>query len=376
MKNTAQRLLDWIGRDALPFWSTQGLIPGVGGSYETLYPSGLPNLAANMRVRIQARQIFVFARAHQMGWLPNAEPLVRSLDMFICQKAVTQCRSDGYAHLLSSSFEIVDAKRDLYDHAFFTLGYAAIFAAFGDKGARRKARKITDWVDDEWSHPAGGWREGDYAAPWRRQNPHMHWFETFLFLYDATKNEQWANKARKLFALFEQHFYDTENHILREYFAEDWTPASGEAGAIVEPGHMLEWVWLLRWYQKSIGTDTSEYANNLFAKALAIGLDAEGLVYDAVDAQGKVLVHSKRLWPMTELIKAAVAQAAAGVPDAEAVAERAIENLFSYYLDPAKPGRYIDKRGAQNEIADDSAPASTLYHLMVAATEVKRYCGL
>lgn len=376
MKPTAQRLVNWMQQDALPLWTTQALIPGVGASYETLYASGKPNLAANMRVRVQARQIFSFARAYQMGWLPHAQPLTRQLEAFIAHYGVTQCRSDGYVHLLSSQFQIVDAKRDLYDHAFYMLAYGALFAAFGDKSARRKARKIADWMNKEWRHPLGGWIEGDYPAPYRRQNPHMHLFETFLFLYNASQNDFWLNQAHQVYALFTRHFFNPQTAVVQEYFQDDWALAPGDAGQVVEPGHMFEWVWLLRQYQKTTGIDTSTYANALFAKGLSIGLTPEGLIYDAVTADGSPLHTSKRLWPLTELIKAGLAQAAVGDPAGEAIAQNAINTLFKYYLHGPCAGIYVDKLDGNNAVVDASAPASTLYHLMVASVEAKQFYQL
>jgi mannose-6-phosphate isomerase len=308
-----------------------------------------------------------------MGWAQDVEPLVRGMAEFIGHYGVTECRSDGYVHLLKPDLTIADAKKDLYDHAFFTLAYAAVYDTFGDKAAHRKARRIVQWVDEEWQHPEGGWREGDYAAPLRRQNPHMHWLETFLFLYEASGKDEWAQRAQRVFKLFERHFYDAQSQVLLEFFNEDWSLAPGAAGEAIEPGHMLEWVWLLRWYERLLGHDTSHYANALWHKALAIGLDADGLVYDQVTADGRVTAHTKRLWPMTELIKAGVSQARVGVVGAEAIAQKGLEDLQRYYLTSAVSGVYLDKLGAANEVIDDGAPASTLYHLMGAAIEAHNY---
>ena len=158
-----------------------------------------------------------------------------------------------------------------------------------------------------------------------------------------------------------------------EYFKDDWTLALGDVGAIVEPGHMFEWVWLLRQYQKLTGIDTSVYADTFFHKALAIGLDAQGLIYDAVTSDGRILQPTKRLWPLTELIKAGYAQAAVGDALGEVVAERAIQTLFTYYLDVPCVGLYVDKLDANNAVADANAPASTLYHLMVATVEAELF---
>ena len=377
MRNESQQLVRWLTEQALPRYRTEALIPGLPSgmwaSFEALKADGTPNPSLNLRVRVQARQMFVYCRAQKMGWAQDVEPMVRGMAEFIGHYAVTPCRSDGYVHLLKPDFSCADAKKDLYDHAFFALAYAAIYDTFGDKNARRKALRIVEWVEDEWTAPNGGWQEGDYSAPWRRQNPHMHWLETFLFLYEASGKKEWAERAKAVFALFKQHFYAPQTQVLLEFFTADWSVAPGPVGEAVEPGHMFEWVWLLRWYERLFGEDTSAYANALWHKALAIGLDLEGLVYDQVTADGRVTEATKRLWPMTELIKAGVSQARAGVAGAEAIAAKALADLQRFYLTTPVPGVYLDKLGAANEIVDDGAPASTLYHLIGAAIEAHNY---
>lgn len=377
MKDATEKLVHWLCTQALPRYRTAasipGLPPGMWATYEALKADGTPNAALNLRVRVQARQMFVYCRAQKMGWAADVEPMVRGLAEFIGHYAVTEDRSDGYVHLLKPDFTCADRKKDLYDHAFFALAYAALYDTFANYDDHRKASRMVKWLDKEWPHPAGGWQEGDYLAPWRRQNPHMHWLETFLFLYQASGKEKWALRAKQVYQLFAQHFYDAKHQVLREFFNDDWSLAPGAAGEAVEPGHMFEWVWLLRWYERLFGEDTASIANALWFKALAIGLDAEGLVYDQVTADGRVTEATKRLWPMTELIKAAVSQARAGVPGAEAIAAKGIADLQRFYLTTPVAGVYLDRLGAANEVVDDGAPASTLYHLIGAAIEAHTY---
>jgi mannose-6-phosphate isomerase len=77
---------------------------------------------------------------------------------------------------------------------------------------------------------------------------------------------------------------------------------------------------------------------------------------------------------MTEYIKAGIAQARKGDKQALEHAASAVELLMKYYIEPATtPGAYIDQRGADSGILSDVAPASTLYHLVVAAAEVSDF---
>lgn len=367
------RWVDWFKDSALPLWSGAAINPESGASYERFLASGEVDKAANIRLRVQARQIFVFSVASERGWMAGGEPVVSAMADFVERIGVHES-GEGYIHLLSPSYEVLDSKQDLYDHAFALLACALRYRVFKEDSALARADKLIAMLDSRFGGVGGGWLEGDYATDRRRQNPHMHLFEAFLALYDATGEAKWLARAGEMFALFETRFYDGKYGVLREYFNEDWSLLDGADGEIVEPGHMMEWVWLLHWYGKRSGRDTSGYADTLYETALASGLTPEGLLYDEVSPEGKVLKGSKRCWPMTELIKASIAQARVGRAGAEAQAAKAVEVLLDRYLSCAKrDGTYIDQLDSNNEVLVDFAPASTLYHLIVAAMEVADY---
>jgi mannose-6-phosphate isomerase len=69
-------------------------------------------------------------------------------------------------------------------------------------------------------------------------------------------------------------------------------------------------------------------------------------------------------------------QLRAGHADAEAIAVKGVNDLFDYYLCAVTPGSYVDRRGADNDVVVDLAPASTLYHLIVVAVELIDHCAL
>ena len=373
--DTANQFVSWVKDKALPLWAGAGFNQDVGVSYERLLANGEPDLQANSRVLVQARQIYVFARAYELGWYPEGLALVQRMLEFLEHTARHPVAEQGYVHLLDKEYQIIDPKQDLYDHAFHILANIRCYKAFGMQECYQRAEAIFDYLNRTYASEYGGWLEGDYSYVFRRQNPHMHLFEAFLTFYEATHNDKWLNNAEIVYRLFLDHFYDHQNNVLYEYFNDDWTLADSEPGRIVEPGHMLEWVWLLRWYQKLSGDDVSDYANALYKKALAIGLCPQtGLLFDEVSASGNVIKASKRCWPMTEYIKAGVAQSAAGDSAAIMHAVQATENIIRYYISPAlTDGAYIDQLDANNGILRNITPASTMYHLIVAASELSYY---
>ncbi len=365
---------NWFIQDALPLWSSRAICSDTGASYERLLSSGQPDTQCNVRVRVQARQLFVFCLAQELGWMPNTEKLVSHMNEFV-QRYGRHHSGHGYVHLLDANNQVIDARQDLYDHAFHLLASLWRYRVFKDDAALEEAENIVHFLDKNFASEHGGWIEGDYAYVCRRQNPHMHLFEAFIAGYEATQDEQWLQRASAMFALFEKHFYDAEQCGLLEYFTDTWQALEGDAGRIIEPGHMMEWVWLLRNYSRLSGENVNAYANALYECALQKGLSEEGLLYDELFLDGSVKKASKRCWPMTELIKASIAQARAGFVQAEDVALSALQVLRARYLAVETPGAYIDQLDADNKVIADVAPASTLYHLIVAAAELNAYTG-
>jgi mannose/cellobiose epimerase-like protein (N-acyl-D-glucosamine 2-epimerase family) len=368
--SAANRLENWIKEDAIPLWVKRGINPQTGASYERLKPDGFPDEEASLRVRVQARQIFFFAVAYERGWCAEGKDIALRMLDFLQSYARHPHIKNAYVHLLNKDLSIADAKQDLYDYAFIILAYAWVYRITQDEKHLDSIDALFMHIETTMTASNGGWVEGDYVYKARRQNPHMHLTETFLTLYGMTKNSKWLTYADTMFALFKTVFFDEKQQVLYEFFDENWKRLIGTEGDIVEPGHMLEWVWLLDWYSKQSRQQVEEYTHLLYQRAIALGMDQSGLLYDAVSADGKIINHTKRCWPMTELIKASLVQLRAGDASAGVQAVNAVNHLFSYFLCTPTKGAYIDQRDEQNLICNKYAPASTLYHIMIATTEL------
>jgi mannose/cellobiose epimerase-like protein (N-acyl-D-glucosamine 2-epimerase family) len=370
LRAVANRLENWIKQDAIPLWLERGIDPLTHANYERLTPEGLPDLESTTRVRVQARQAFFFAAAYHRGWCPQGMDVAKNLLAFVRDHAAHPVAVAGYTHLLDKHFKVIDTKQDLYDHAFFLLANAWCYRASGESEYLQEAEKLVAYLDTRFGSEVGGWIEGDYDYVCRRQNPHMHLLEAFLALHDATGDAKWLMWADEIFALFQTYFFDEKQGVLVEFFDENWARLPSPQGDRIEPGHMMEWVWLLDWYGRRRHRTLSQYSSVLYKRALELGMDKSGLLFDAVTPDGQALDSNKRCWGLTELIKASLVQIREGNPQAEAIAVKAVDDLFRYYLCTSTAGSYIDQRGAQDEIVVDVAPASTLYHLIVAAMEL------
>jgi len=371
LRAAADRLQHWIQDAALPLWTSRGINPQNHANYERLLPDGLVDFTASTRVRVQSRQIFFYAAAYERGWCPQGKDIALNMMQFILAEAKHPSAKAGFSHLFDPNWKLVEHKQDLYDHAFHLLALGWSYRISKNADYLLEAKKVIAHLDEQFGAVNGGWTEGDYDYACRRQNPHMHLFEAFMALYEASGDGAFLARASEMFGLFQAHFFDENQQVLFEFFQDDWQLLEGKKGQQVEPGHMMEWVWLVDWYSRLTGRPVTKYADALYNNGMAKGISTSGLVYDAITPNGEIMDGNKRCWGITELIKASLVQIRYGHRDAETVACEAVDDLFKYYLCASTPGSYVDQRGINDEIVVDTAPASSLYHIIVAAMELQ-----
>lgn len=374
LNDALRRLIDWFDRAALPLWAKAGYDAARGGFYESLDFSGAPVAEAPRRVRVQARQVHVFAVAAAEKRHPDAERLARAGFAWLREKACPEGGARGCVHLLDADGRVLDSRRDLYDQAFLLLACASMRAAFADAEAESLAGRVMAFLDRDLAAPAGGWAEDDRGSLPRRQNPHMHLFEAFLALYGATGEAGWLDRAGAVHALFETRFFNAAEGTLREFFTQSLEPAAGEAGAVIEPGHMAEWVALLARYETAGGVETRAARRALFEAAARLGAIApRGFLADRIVLGAAAQDAAARLWPQTEYLKACLALARDGDAAAAARAAALIEALFDTYLAEPVAGLWRDRFDGEGKPAAADAPASILYHLFDAVREAEGF---
>lgn len=364
LKSETSALLSWLTDKALPFWADTAIDPK-GGWYEHLALNGSPNTDVIRRLRVQARQIYVYALADKMGWY-DGKDIVDTTFTFMTQHGFEPDGRPGFIHLLAPDYSVDNDKRDLYDHAFYLFSCAWAFDRTGHADARETANKIMGLIDRLRS-PSSGWAEGIPASLPRRQNPHMHMLEAVMAWHDLTDEPQWMAAAGEVFTLFETHFFDTEHSIIREFFLEDWRIAPGTIGQTSEPGHLAEWIWLLWMYETRSGTDTSAYANALYANMCR---KTGPFLNDEEDVLGATRRDTKRLWVQTEVIKAHLAQANRGVEGAADSAAHVMNAFRQSYLN--NDGTWNDQLDANGRPTAETIPTSTFYHIICMIYEAQR----
>jgi mannose-1-phosphate guanylyltransferase/mannose-6-phosphate isomerase len=341
----------WLRTAALPLWATVGVDTATGGFREALTWDGRPH-DPRRRARVQARQAFVFARAAAEG-LPG--PWAATAAAGFAWFEGHARRDDGlYATTLDPAGGLTEPEPRLYEHAFLLLALSAL---------RRDedARSLVDRLD-AFRHPAGGFREaGDHPF---QANAHMHLLEAALTCGEADGDPVWARLADEVAGLALDRFIDPASGSLHEFFDADWRPLTGAAG-LIEPGHQLEWAWLL---SQRPEPRTQAAARRLFDVGRC-GFDAgSGVIVNALYEDLTVRDPGARLWAQTEHLKAALALG-------ETAAALEAANSIAHFLDTPVRGVWRERMDAQGGFLEQPSPATSLYHLYLAIRELTRFAG-
>lgn len=339
------------------------------------------------RLRVMGRQAYVLCHA-AIGGCEGVRALASRAISAMIDHGIGR---DGqfYCQLLPDGCALRKAP-DLYDIAFGLFAMAWWYRLSGDERAIVIAENSLDHLRTQMRSPTGlGFRAGadEMSEQRHEQNPHMHLFESAIFLAAFTGRPIFRALADELFDLVETALFDRTTGILPEFFDSEWRPA-GKGGVLrIEAGHHYEWVWLLHRYAALSGQSRAfTIAKQLFAFAYEHGHDkVTGLVFDAVNQDGRPLEKDFRIWPNTEMLKAQVAMqehhgSGLGFDDSAILAN--VQRIRSYFLTrqphgPAavlREGWWIDHLdGSLLLPKSDHVPASSLYHIFFAFAELLRH---
>lgn len=361
-----------IVEHCLPLWSNAGWDRTTGGFVDRLDQDGRADRQAPRRVFVQARQVYCYAKAAQMGWYPQGRELaLRGMDYLLAKAKGPEGRP-GFVHTLANDGTVLDPLRDTYDHAFVLLAFATVYALDRDAQVRSEIDALLAFMDAQLRSPHGGFFEGLPASRPRRQNPQMHLFEAMIAAFDVTHDTVFQHRAGEFFALFLANLYDKQTRLLGEYFEDDWSRIEPVS---VEPGHQAEWVWLLKGFERITGCPTGRVRAELLKSALRFRDEATGCLIDEGNTKGDIIRHTRRLWPQSELAKAWIAQAEAGVVGAADEARAALARLERHFLRHPVPGGWYDQFDRQGKSVVGTIPASSFYHVFCAAAEAEQVLG-
>lgn len=324
---------------------------------------------------VQARQISVFASAALSGRYPGEDlALIAAQNMIDRYEAADG--SPGWIFAIGGDGSTVPL-RDLYAHAFVLFGLSWAIRLERRRSFLDAVDRTISFIETQMHDAAHGgyWDALPRQDTMRRQNPHMHLFEAFIALYEATGEARHLDSCHRLHRLVVGKMLAQEGGALREYFSDDWTVYPAEGQGRVEPGHLFEWSWLLTRYESLSGLDQSEPVKRMMTMAIEHGLDKQsGRIIDEIGEDGHARKTSSRSWPHAEALKAFTSvKPALGGADCAAMAA-VLNRLMTTFCPAPLNGGWRDQMDENDQTAGHDIPASTLYHLYFGITAVEDWC--
>lgn len=362
----------WLFEKAFPFWADVGVDREFGGFVECLTYDGKDAESPFKRTRVTARQIYVFSQADELGFAGAKDIVEHGLDHLLGKAWIDD--SSGFARRVTREGALLDDTPDLYDYAFVLFALSWSYRSTGREDLR-------DWADKTLTLTERLLRDNEHGGFWhdatrkglRQQNPHMHLLEAALAATEAFGDQRYKDLAKEVSGLFVKRFFDHERGVLPEFFERDWTRASAPDGDLTEPGHQMEWAWILNNCQRLVDVDMTGIMRALCASAERHGVDPEtGLTYNCVSRAGMPLDKGSRTWPNTERIKSAVALWERDGVNPMPIFEASTKILIDRYLNHTPAGTWIDAYDENQRPLSDAIPASTLYHVVLAFAEMLR----
>jgi len=197
----------------LSLWKEYG-VDKSGGFYETLNYDGSPDLTVKRRVRVQARQCYVYSLAITNDWFTPSHDVSDHGWSFLSQQGlqggnhISSIGFKGCVHLLNPDGSLSDGVRDTYAQAFLLLSSAWRYRATSDSHALQILYATTSFLNRKFKSQFGGLIEDYQQSTPRRQNPHMHLFEAFMAAYEATNDKLFLELADEIFDLFKTNFFN------------------------------------------------------------------------------------------------------------------------------------------------------------------------
>ncbi len=357
--------------EALPLWWKAGRLEN-GAFYEALDFSGKPVADRTARVRVQARQIYGFALAWKLGWRKKSLP--RKLQQSIERYLDTCLGPEGIPGTLIDieKGQLTDPRPSLYNMAFAVMALAQSRKVLGGKAIDPCLHRLLETIDRHLACPDGnGYRETLPPNTIRLQNPHMHLFESFLCLYKATRDPDVRERAETLLDFIRDSFFDERSGVVQEKVNPSLEMSTGQ----YEPGHSMEWVWLLGWRSRLFKLPLDPFATRLYTHYCSAGI-AEAETPMCLTVDNRAVDPTRRLWSQTESLKAHLAMAEMGPAEfAPGAVQRALEcarAIEKEWLDTDCKGGWYDHFDEEGKLIATDMPASMGYHLYVLVMELSR----
>jgi mannose/cellobiose epimerase-like protein (N-acyl-D-glucosamine 2-epimerase family) len=358
-----KRFENWLTHDAIPLWQGSGIDWKDGGFFEALALEDATPLNQPKRALVQARQIYSFRVARDLGIVPaeTARKIIAHGSDFLLKHY--RLPTGEFIHSVEKDGKPIKIIPELYTQAFALFGLAHAYAVDPQPEILIVAKALLKYLHSERRVPSGGFSEIQNGNTAYESNPHMHLFEAALSWMDVDPDPEWRKLADELLQLCLDKFLNSG--VIAEHFDAHWVPLKTDGRFVFEPGHQYEWLWLMGRYEKHTGKDLLSVRKQLFDQCEKVSIcPTRKVVFDEMWSDMTPKTKSSRFWTQCERIKAA-----SSFDSGEKTVDEAVQALLMFFETP-KSGLWFDGCSESSEFSHQPAKASSLYHIIGAMGEL------
>ena len=366
------QLAQWLSAMALPLWSQEGFDRKSGLYFERLNFDGTPAAVTQRRLMVQMRQVATFCRAAADGINHDPAQAIECFDR-LRWLYYRQDGQAGWVFSIGPDEKPANSARDLYAHAFVLFAHAGVFSATADPHYIRSAHQTLSDVEFLFSDRSGEiLGQSRNALGGKEQNPRMHMLEACLALFEVSGEMAFWNFAQAIVDLAMARMIDHATGTIAEVFTTRWSPVAHHGKIRVEPGHQLEWAWLLLEFLRLSPDSNSrpavlDAAIRLGEQGLKPLMHGGGAICDAVSTKGEMMERSVRIWPQTEAIRLLKDYGHLWPEQARQYLPFLTASLITQFLPARLNGGWFDHLDCAGMPLVNYMPASSLYHIYGAA---------
>lgn len=237
----------------MPAWIHNG-IDSTDGQFHAYMDRKWNSYKDNLKYPgMMSRHLFSLSVAYMLGgnknYLDRADHLFSYLLEYGWDKEY-----GGWYYAINPAGEAVDSKKDLFMNIYAITGLSMYYMVTHNKRALRYTERSRELLKKRaWDSKSGGyyktldrqWQVTDSRKVFTPQVAPVSGY--LLYLYAATKDEQYLTDAKQLMDLVENRIQDDKTGWIREKFDASWNPIpENKDDEQMDIGHNIEvsWMWM------------------------------------------------------------------------------------------------------------------------------------
>ncbi|AMB87350.1 N-acylglucosamine 2-epimerase [Pseudomonas agarici] len=337
----------------VPLWQGPGWNGELALPYEALDATGQPLPVRRYRAMACARQLYLFSSLIGDSAFPDAAgraaALLRSL-----QRYFHDAEHGGWFYSIDPQGAALDARKDLYTHAFILFACAHYWAKVREPEVASVLDAALDAIAVRFAS-GDGLYEASLDRDWAPlgsgplQNPLMHLAEAFLATLSARDDARVQHDLITLTSALQKNFIDHQHGVMLE-------KPLGAVDNWFEPGHQFEWLFLLESSPLMRGTALHATMQRGFEYAERTGVDPRtGAVSAMLAIDGSAHDRTQRIWAQAEYLRALTMRV-----DNSVRLRRQLQSLQQRFMHEGGWHECLDATGV---VSREDMPSTTPYHL-------------